>query len=53
MLATGPNGTIPVYRYTAPDTVGTGGVLREGGSRTEVISLPRVWMLTRATDDPS
>jgi uncharacterized protein YfaS (alpha-2-macroglobulin family) len=39
-LATGPDGTIPVYRYTAPDTVGTGGVLREGGSRTEVISLP-------------
>ena len=39
-LATGPDGTIPVYRYTAPDTVGTGGVLRVGGSRTEVISLP-------------
>ncbi len=39
-LATGPDGTIPVYRYTAPDTVGTGGVLREGGSRTEAISLP-------------
>jgi hypothetical protein len=39
-LATGPDGTIPVYRYTAPDTVGTGGVLRTGGSRTEAISLP-------------
>ncbi len=39
-LATGPDGTLPVYRYTAPDTVGTGGVLREGGSRTEAISLP-------------
>ncbi|MBN1201518.1 MAG: Ig-like domain-containing protein [Anaerolineae bacterium] len=39
-LATGPDGTIPVYRYTAPDTVGTGGVLREGGARTEAISLP-------------
>lgn len=39
-LATGPDGTIPVYRYTAPDTVGTGGVLREDGSRTEAISLP-------------
>ncbi len=39
-LATGPNGTIPVYRYTAPDTVGTGGMLRESGSRTEAISLP-------------
>ncbi len=39
-LATGPDGTIPVYRYTAPDHVGTGGVLREGGARTEGISLP-------------
>jgi uncharacterized protein YfaS (alpha-2-macroglobulin family) len=39
-LATGPDGTIPVYRYTAPDTVGTGGVLRDAGSRTEAISLP-------------
>ncbi len=39
-LATGPNNTIPVYRYTAPDRVGTGGVLREGGSRVEAISLP-------------
>ena len=39
-LATGPNGTIPVYRYTAPDTVGTGGVLRAEGARTEAISLP-------------
>lgn len=40
MLATGPDGTIPVYRYTAPDTVGTGGMLREEGARTEAISLP-------------
>lgn len=39
-LATGPDGTIPVYRYTAPDHVGTGGMLREGGARTEGISLP-------------
>ncbi len=39
-LATGPDGTIPVYRYTAPDTVGTAGMLMEAGSRTEGISLP-------------
>ncbi len=39
-LATGPDNTIPVYRYTAPDVVGTAGVLREAGSRTEAISLP-------------
>jgi alpha-2-macroglobulin len=39
-LTTGPDNTIPVYQYIAPDTTGTGGVLREGGSRTEAISLP-------------
>ncbi|NDJ60252.1 MAG: hypothetical protein GYB67_03955, partial [Chloroflexi bacterium] len=39
-LTTGPNNTIPVYAYTAPDTVGTGGLLREGGAITEAISLP-------------
>ncbi len=39
-LATGPDGTIPVYRYTAPDTVGTGGILREAGAKTEAVSLP-------------
>ena len=39
-LATGPDGTIPVYRYTVPDTMGTGGVLREAGARTEGVSLP-------------
>jgi alpha-2-macroglobulin len=39
-LATGPDGTIPVYRYSAPDRVGTSGVLRENGARVEGISLP-------------
>ncbi len=39
-LTTGPEGTIPVYRYTAPETVGTAGDLRQAGSRTEIISLP-------------
>jgi uncharacterized protein YfaS (alpha-2-macroglobulin family) len=36
----GENLTIPVYRYEAPDFVGTGGTLREAGSRTERIVLP-------------
>ncbi|MBN1286461.1 MAG: Ig-like domain-containing protein [Anaerolineae bacterium] len=42
MLATGPDGTIPVYHYTAPDTTGTGGMIvaDEGGSVTEGVSLP-------------
>lgn len=40
MLRTGEDDTIPVYHYTAPDTTGTAGILREGGSRTEGIALP-------------
>jgi hypothetical protein len=39
-LTTGPEGTIPVYRYTAPETVGTAGELRNAGGRTETIALP-------------
>jgi uncharacterized protein YfaS (alpha-2-macroglobulin family) len=39
-LTTGPDGTLLVFRYTAPDIVGTAGQLVEGGSRTEVVALP-------------
>nr|MBA3469605.1 alpha-2-macroglobulin [Herpetosiphonaceae bacterium] len=39
-LATGPDGSLPIYRYSAPETVGTGGQLEAAGSRTEVIALP-------------
>lgn len=39
-LTTGPDGTLLVFRYTAPDIVGTGGQLVEGGDRTEVVALP-------------
>ena len=39
-LTTGPDGTLLVLRYTAPDIVGTAGQLVEGGSRTEVVALP-------------
>jgi uncharacterized protein YfaS (alpha-2-macroglobulin family) len=39
-LTTGPEGTIPVYRYTAPEIVGTAGELRQAGGRTETIALP-------------
>ncbi|HLU09140.1 MAG TPA: hypothetical protein VK003_05700, partial [Oceanobacillus sp.] len=31
---------IPVYRYVVPETVGTSGVLRDEGTRTEAIALP-------------
>lgn len=39
-LRTGPDDTIPVYVYSAPDTTGTGGILRDGGAATEAIALP-------------
>ena len=39
-LASGPAGTLPVYRYSAPEVIGTGGQLGEAGTRTEVVGLP-------------
>jgi uncharacterized protein YfaS (alpha-2-macroglobulin family) len=39
-LTTGPDGTLLVYRYTAPEVVGTGGQLVTSGARTEVVALP-------------
>ena len=39
-LTTGPEGTLLVYRYTAPEIVGTGGQLVGEGSRTEIVALP-------------
>jgi uncharacterized protein YfaS (alpha-2-macroglobulin family) len=40
LLSTGPNGTLKVLRYSAPDIVGTGGQLKQAGQRTELIVLP-------------
>ena len=39
-LGTGPGGSLPVYRYSAPEIVGTGGQLEGDGARTEAIGLP-------------
>ncbi len=41
-LTTGPEGTLQVFRYTAPEVVGTGGQLvgPQGDSRTEAIVMP-------------
>ena len=39
-LATGPNGTLKVYRYVAPDIVGTAGQIKQAGARTEIVALP-------------
>ncbi|MFN8562123.1 MAG: Ig-like domain-containing protein [Anaerolineae bacterium] len=46
-LGQGDARLLPVYKYEAPETVGTGGVLREGGSRTEGISLPTTMDVTQ------
>jgi len=39
-LTTGPEGTLLVHRYTAPEIVGTGGQLVGEDSCTEVVALP-------------
>jgi alpha-2-macroglobulin len=46
-LGQGEARVLPVYKYEVPETVGTGGLLREGGSRTESISLPRRFDVTQ------
>ncbi|NJL94283.1 MAG: hypothetical protein HC915_11445, partial [Anaerolineae bacterium] len=40
-LGLGDERLLPVYKYQVPETVGTAGVLREEGSRSEIIALPR------------
>ncbi|MDQ7024022.1 MAG: Ig-like domain-containing protein [Anaerolineae bacterium] len=42
-------GTLPVYRYEVPETVGTAGVLDTIGSRVETIMLPRRFEVTNGT----
>lgn len=38
---------IPVYRYEAPETVGTSGQMTEGGSLLEAISLPSTFKVSQ------
>ncbi len=45
-LGTLDNNGIPVYRYEAPETVGTAGELPAEGSRTEAIMLPSQFNVT-------
>lgn len=40
------DGTLPVYRYEVPETVGTSGVLRTADTQTESIVLPRQYEVT-------
>lgn len=46
-LGQGDERLIPVYKYEAPETVATGGLLRESGSRTEAILLPQRFDVTQ------
>lgn len=39
-LATAPGGGIPILRYSAPETVGSAGVVSDTGAEIEVIALP-------------
>ena len=48
-LGQGADRLLPVYRYEVPETVGTGGLLREGGARTESIPLPARFDVEAAT----
>ena len=42
-LTLGPDGTLPVLRYTARETVGTAGQLTEEGSRIEALAMPETF----------
>ncbi|MDX1996015.1 MAG: Ig-like domain-containing protein [bacterium] len=46
-LGQGDERLLPVYRYEAPEVTGTGGVLREEGTRTEGIVLPQRFDVTQ------
>ena len=39
-LTTGPDGSLVVNRYTAPEIAGTGGQLEDEGARAEAVALP-------------
>lgn len=46
-LGQGEDNLLPVYKYEVPETVGTGGFLTEGGSRSEIVALPRTYDITQ------
>lgn len=51
LLGEGDKHLLPIYRYEVPETVGTSGMLRSGGSRTESINLPENWNITKGQLD--
>ena len=46
-LGQGEDRLLPVYRYEAPEVIGTGGVLREANTITETIMLPPQFDVTQ------
>ncbi len=50
-LGTPPDQTLPVYKYTVPETVGTAGQLETAGLVVEAVSLPRRFDVTQGELD--
>ncbi|HEX2907412.1 MAG TPA: MG2 domain-containing protein, partial [Phototrophicaceae bacterium] len=50
-LGQGEKHLLPVYRYEAQETVGTAGMLQDGGQITETISLPAAMNVTQGNLD--
>lgn len=50
-LGQGDGRLLPIYRYSAPETIGTAGVLREADTLTEIVSLPTALPITEARVD--
>ncbi len=48
-LGQGDDRLLPVYRYLAPETVGTAGLLSEAGTINEVVALPRRFQTTQGS----
>lgn len=48
VIGQGANKLLPVYRYEAPETTGTGGVLRQADTRVEKIVLPTRFTVSEA-----
>ncbi len=51
LVGEGDKHLLPIYRFEVPETVGTAGMLRNGGSRTESINLPENWNIRKGELD--
>lgn len=51
LLGQGDGRLLPIYRYSAPETIGTAGVLNQADTLTEIVSLPTDLPITEARVD--